>query len=498
MLCILAAILVIFHLTLNLCYDRYAMPRKAASKTITNEQVQQLKMLSSALLARKQFAQSLGYQFNGQRSLYDVLGYKTELTFDDFIAAYDRGDIAARIVDAKPESTWRRKPVVSNDSDPKKFTPFEVAWAQLAAKRRVFHYLERADKLAGVGEYGVILIGTSDVRKPDDMARPMAKLKSIDNVLYLTPCTQQSAEISTIDNNPGSERFGLPMTYTVTTDSNDGSVSRSSKIEVHWSRIIHIAEGLRENDIYGTPRLKAVYNRLDDVNKIAGGSAETFWQAAKRIMVLEAKEGFSAVDDDDALTTMMDELVHGLRRVIDLQGYESKVLETSDVRPDESFRVSLALISSATGIPQRILLGSEQGKMASTQDEVNWNGRIADRQINFAEPIILRPFIDRLITAGALPRSETDYIITWPSLFELSDKEKAQVGLLKARSLAQYVGKGGENLDAMQALVPIEEFRSEFMNLRSVKVETSASKGGGQVDNPKDTPSSESASAGEE
>lgn len=448
------------------------------------EQRKEFITLASAMLARSKFAQSLGYQFNGQRSLYDVLGYKTDLTFNDYQAAYERGDIAQRIVEAAPISTWRRRPVVSSDGDPEKFTPFETAWAQLAQKRRVFHYLERADKLAGIGEYSVLLIGTTDVRKADDMARPIAKLKGPDNVIYLAPFTQASAEVLTTDSDPRSERFGLPATYSIEVAS-EQSVTKSNKIEVHWTRVIHIAEGLFENDIYGTPRLKSVYNRLDDVNKIAGGSAEIFWQAAKRVMVLQAKEGYSAVDNDDALTEMMDELVHGLRRVIDLQGYEAKVLETSDVRPREAFDVAVALISSATGIPQRILFGSEQGKMASTQDEVNWNGKIADRQINFAEQVILRPFIDRLILVGALPRPEGEYTITWPSLFEQSDKEKAQTGLLKARSLAQYTGKGGENLEAMQLIVPVEEFRSEFMNLRSIKVENAAAKDGGQVDNPK-------------
>jgi uncharacterized protein len=451
---------------------------------ITDAQIKELKTLTSALQTRREFAQSLGYQFNGQRSLYDVLGYKTELTFSDYQAAYDRGDIAKRIVDAAPISTWRRRPVISNDDDPKNFTPFETAWAQLTQKRRVFHYLERTDRLAGIGEYGALLIGTSDVRKPEDMARPMAKLKGPESVLYLTPCTQESAEILSLNEDPSSERFGLPERYTVLT-ANENNITKSNKIEVHWSRVIHVAEELRENDIYGTPRLRAVMNRLNDVDKIAGGSAEIFWQAAKRIMVLQAKEGYSAVDEDDSLTTMMDEMIHGLRRVIDIQGYEVKTLDPTDVKPDEAFRVSLALISSATGIPQRILLGSEQGKMASTQDEVNWNGRIADRQLNFAEPVILRAFIDRLVLAGALPRPELDYAVTWPSLFELSDKEKAQIGLLKARSLAQYIGKAGENLGVMQQVVPVEEFRSEFMNLRSLKVENTESKSGGQFDNPK-------------
>lgn len=456
--------------------------KQQSNKTLNNQQEQTLKTLTSALLTRKKFAESLGFQFSGQRSLYEILGYKLSLTFQDYYAAYDRGDIAQRIVDAPPITTWRHKPVISNDGDPSKYTQFETAWSKLVQDRRVFHYLERVDKLAGIGEYGCLLIGTSDVRNQEDMMRPMARLKGPESVLYLTPLTQEFAEVQTTDADPSSERYGLPEMYAVQVSetnnlASESTIARNAKIPVHWSRIIHIAEGLRDNDIYGTPRLKHVMNRLYDVDKIAGGSAEIFWQAAKRIMVLQAREGFSAVDGDDALTTMMDELIHGLRRVIDVQGYEVKTLESSDVKPDEAFRVSLALISSATGIPQRILLGSEQGKMASEQDEVNWNGRIADRQTNWAEPTILRAFIDRLVTAKALPDPGNGYVVTWPSLFELSDKEKAQLGLLNARAIAQYVGIGGANVEFSQQIMPVDEFREKALNLRSQKIEM-ADKGG--------------------
>ncbi len=470
------------------------MPRKPAKRSLTNLQMQKklMTMVTSAI-SRAGIAQGRwGTSFEGARDMYAVLGYNRDPDFDDYLQAYDRGDIAARIIDAKPESTWRRTPAISNDSNPNTFTEFETSWAQLAKQRKVFHYLERVDRLSGIGNYGCLLIGTDDVRKQNDMARPMAKLKKGPaSILYLVPLTEASAEIATFDTDPGSERFGLPETYNVALTGLETSsvtlvpttiTAQQGKFIVHWSRIIHVAEGLRENDVYGTPRLKAVFNRLYDVDKVAGGSAEIFWQAAKRIMVLQAKDGFNGVDDNDAMTAMMDELIHGIRRVIDVQGYEVKTLDPSEVRPDEAFRVSLALISGVTGIPQRILIGSEQGKMASSQDETNWNGRIADRQINFAEPTILRPFIDRLVKAGALPQPGNEYTVTWQSLFELSDKEKAQIGLLKARAISQFTGKAGESYEVNQTVVPLAEFRGEILNLRSVKVENVTGDGGGQTD----------------
>jgi hypothetical protein len=472
-------------------------------KSLSPEQETKLVNMVSSVLQRNRLASRLnGQQYEGARDLYAVLGYKADLRFDDYLAAYDRGDIATRIINAPPKATWRRKPVISTDKNPDKFTEFETAWVNLAAKRKVFHYLERADKLAGVGSYGVLLMGTDDVRNEEDMARPMARLRNgTDSLLYLTPFMEGSAEIVDWDNNHASERFGQPSLYRIDVAGAGTGQIGANKLIVHWSRVLHIAEELRENDYIGTPRLQHVFNRLHDLDKIAGGSAEIFWQVAQRILILEAKDGVSAVDDNDELTQIMDELVHGMRRVIDLEGYEVKQLPPADVKPDEAFRVTIALISSATGIPQRILIGSEEGKMASNQDETNWNGLIADRQLQFAEPGILRPFIDRLIAVGCLPQPENDYVVTWPTLFEMSDKEKAQVGLLKARAVATWFGKGGENVNGtpgkknsltgemeggtaggIDKIVTVEELRGDFLNLRAAKVELTKRNDPGQAD----------------
>jgi hypothetical protein len=65
----------------------------------------------------------------------------------------------------------------------------------------------------------------------------------------------------------------------------------------------------------------------------------------------------------------------------------------------------MALISAGTGIPQRVLMGSEQGKLAAKQDRANWDNRVTDRQTDFAGPLVLRPFVraddrDRRVAAA--------------------------------------------------------------------------------------------------
>ena len=81
----------------------------------------------------------------------------------------------------------------------------------------------------------------------------------------------------------------------------------------------------------------------------------------------------------------------------------------------------MKLISAASGIPLRIMTGSERGELASTQDDGNWASRIEERQLHFAEPMILRPLIDRLIELRALPEpSDGEY--------QLNDYRLASVG----------------------------------------------------------------------
>ena len=77
----------------------------------------------------------------------------------------------------------------------------------------------------------------------------------------------------------------MPKTYTLDLSSPDLTGINSStvrKVEVHYSRILHVAEGVLQNSYKGEPRLSRVFNLLDDLMKVAGGSAETFWLTANR------------------------------------------------------------------------------------------------------------------------------------------------------------------------------------------------------------------------
>ncbi|KKL26897.1 hypothetical protein LCGC14_2390630, partial [marine sediment metagenome] len=147
--------------------------------------------------------------------------------------------------------------------------------------------------------------------------------------------------------------------------------------------------------------------------------------------------------------------------------------------PSEALPMYQALIAVATGIPSRVFFGSEQGELASSQDERAYFGMINERQEHHAEPNILRAFIDRLIEAGALSApANKEYTIVWPALFELTDKEIAEANKARAETAKALTPMGGSPLD----LVEIDRERNVWLAPRVAQQVTVVDTGEGDLD----------------
>lgn len=415
------------------------------------------------LVQRAALAARAGKQFDGRRNLYEILGYKNALQYDDYCARYERGDIAGQIVDAPAAATWRNAPVVQEDDDETKDTLFEEAWKDIAERLKAVHYCERVDRLAGIGRYAVLLIGVRsgtavDFQEPLDDG----SLSGPGDVIYLAPFSERSAQIKRWVRDPQDPRFGRPEMYEVDFGTEVTSGGLSKRL-VHHSRLLHIADGLLEDEVYGRPRLMRVFNRLDDLDKVVGGSAEMFWQGAHKGLQFDLRDDATLPPEDEArLTAEIDEYMHNLRRYIRTAGIDIKPLQGEVANPKEHFEALLSLIAGATRIPKRVLLGAERGELASSQDETNWNAYITERQKHFAEPQVLRPFIDRLIALGALPQPAEPYKVKWPNLFELDEKGKAEVADRKASAIQKYAPFGDT-----ERVMPIAEFREKVLGLEA-------------------------------
>jgi hypothetical protein len=386
--------------------------------------------------SRSALARALGQTaYRGDRNYQEALGYVETPVFTDYMSRYQRQDIAARVVDLPAQDTWKRPPAITEgDRDD---TEFVTAWKALEERLHVWSILSRLDRVAGIGRYGLLLIG---MRGGDDLELPALpnSLTSEADIIYLQPYTEDAATVKAYEDSPQEPRFGLPLMYEVTV--------QEKKQLIHWTRVIHVADNKVESDIFGIPRLRQVLNRLDDLIKVVGGSAEASWLNMRPGTVLSEKEGYD-MGSDETVTTAVDEAIreyaHDPLRMLRLSGIDASQLGTSEmVDPRGAFDVIISLIAAASGIPQRVLLGSALGELASAQeDRKQWGDAIASRQRSFAEPDILRPTIDRLQLLGALPQA--DYNVgtlddegeyQWPPLIQPTQAEEAEIQ--QARSSA--------------------------------------------------------------
>lgn len=383
----------------------------------------------SVAVDRMKLANRLGVAFNGERNYYKVFGYKQELTISDYINMYDRNPIAQRVIKAYPQATWRDMPHIESED-----TVFEQEFHKIWNTHKLTNYFERADRLASIGEYGVLFMGFQDGKEPKE---PLEKGSY--SLLFLSPFSQDKIQIEKLDLDLQSVRYGMPLLYKVKTGN------KGTELLIHHSRVIHIAENLNDSEVFGTPRLQGVYNNLVDLEKVMGASAEMFFKGAKRTFSLEAKDDYS-VDNAEELKEQADEFAHNLRDFFTLEGMEAKMFRGDYPDPSSNFNVQLDVIAGNQAIPKRILLGSEAGQLASSQDETNWNSRVDERRMSFAAPKMVRPFVDAMMLTGNLPTLE-DYTIEWDESASLSELDIAQIQESRSRTIDNLDRAGVASLE---------------------------------------------------
>ncbi len=370
--------------------------------------------------------------------------YPPSITISDYKRMFSREGIAARVVSVYPEESWSLPPTIFEDELPKE-TVFEKAWKDLQRERNVYQYLQRTDIASGIGEYGLLLLGINDGKTLD---KPVTGLNSKGEkegnseykLLYLKPFDQSVLTIDRKEDDLTNPRYGLPLLYNIKFDDPTKS-SATRDIKVHWSRVLHLADGRLGSDVLGTPRMKNVFNRLLDVRKITSGSGEMFWRGGYPGTNFEIDPEVAAQWDAAAKISFQEELKafsEGMQREIALAGVKAHSMAPNISDPRGHIEVQVGQIALALGVPLRVFMGSEEGKLASGQDAKAWHKRVSKRRVEYCMPLIIRPFIERMIVFGILPQPKK-YDARWPDLEAPSDLDKAKVALTVTEAFAKYV-----------------------------------------------------------
>jgi hypothetical protein len=399
-------------------------------------------------LMRFFWGRSFGY-FWMKRDYDKVFGWDPIITPQMIYRMYTRNGVAKRIVNAYPEEIWGHPPTVTVTQQ------WTKAFNDIVKQFNLWDVFKRWDTLARMGRYGVLLVGT-------DAPNLEAPLQRANKITYLQPYSEMSAMITRWNTDPQDPGFGQPLEYTIYPDlleiqnrppmlSSIGFPTRKS-FRVHASRIIHLSPDSLEDGIFSTPMLTPAWNYLLDLMKITGGSAESYWMTANRGMQLDVDKDMDLDDDDEAaLTQEAEEYENGMRRIIRTRGVTVRDLGARVADPRGPFGVTMSLIGGTYGMPQRILLGSEAGHLASTQDRMAWANQVEIERELTSEPKVLFAFINWCEKVGIMPASKPNKrMVEWPDAYRAAPLERSQT--------ANQIGTAAANL--AMAMSKVENFIS--------------------------------------
>jgi hypothetical protein len=415
---------------------------------------------------------------------------------------YEREPVAARVVNLFPSESWKVVPEVYDEEDEEVETEFEQAFKNVCNSLKgiswhggeegnpLWEYLKRVDELSGVGHFGVLLLGLDDglaLHEPAAGLDPVTGLPSGNGrqarLLYLRAFDEALADIVASETNPASPRHGLPTYYNL--KFHDPNFNSQSNIgvdlttrKVHWTRVIHVADNLSSSEVFGTPRLRPVFDPCCDIHKVRCGSGEMYWRGAFPGMSVETHPqlGADVGLDQDAIRTKMTSYMNGLQRYMAIAGATIKTLSPQVVDPTPQINVQIDSICIQLGVPVRIFKGSERGELSSSQDKDTWDERIELRQKTYLTPRLIVPVVDRLIALGVLPEPLERYHVKWPDIRNMSAVTRADVATKVAQSLQTYV-QGG-----LEAVITDVDFLTRILGMSAKEAQSIVEATAGRVE----------------
>jgi len=423
----------------------------------TNEQA----LLANAYTLRRELLQKI---LDETRDMDTECGYPLNISIGDYQTFFKRHGIANRVNKIMPEECWNVTPEIV-ESESENESVFEKEWKALVKEFHIFQYFSRLDILTGIGRYGALLVGINDNKKLNEPVEGIdlktgkgSKRKTKRTLLYLKPLSEAMLTINKKVTDVTSPRFGLPELYSLKLENVEGAIA-GDEILIHWTRVIHVAENKGCSEVFGVPRMEPMWNFLLDIKKLLGGSAEMFWRGAYPGMAFEVnpeRKTALTTTEATALREEFDNYSNKLQRYMALVGVTAKSLAVQVASPKDHFDVILKAIGITLGIPYRLLVGSEEAKLASSTDTATWHRRVKKRQESFCTTEIVEAFINRLIAFGVLTEPK-EYDVQWPDLTELDPKDKAIVMKDKTEALSKYVGGG------CQVMIPPFQFLTLVM-----------------------------------
>jgi hypothetical protein len=416
------------------------------------QQVSILNHMASTL--RYGIARMLGQSHEGRRDLYSLYGYDENLTFEKMYLYARRHGIANRLTFGVAKSCWGNGFDIIEGTDPNAKDEDPALADELLTLREcgIVNKLQRADTLNRIGKFSVLFVGVPDGKQPaQELGR--ASPEKLDQV-YFKAFAYDGITVSQFDNDRQSKRYGLPQMYRVAV-MDRGQLEKDQNrdsLNIHWSRIVHLNENALDSDVEGMGALEPVFNRILDLDKACGGSAEAYFRNAGPKLKFEIDPEFASnmdAEDKEQFNEAASKFTNDMQNMIRAAGTTVDAIETPHASPLDTVKVLLWEIAGQSGLPVRSLTGEGSGQLAGSEDRIAVNAIISDRQRVFCS-LVAKGALQILEGAGMIDLPE-QYSIRWPIEEAHNEIEQSEIADKKAGAIEKLsrakTQPGGDDID---------------------------------------------------
>ena len=392
-----------------------------------NAAIRQVQELINASTRRLETLFPGFFQTTTKRNHYVDFGYPEQVTFDQFWQMYQRNGIARAGVEKTVLKTWQDNPTLVEDDNADEITETEQEVIDRFTKLRVWQKVAEVDRRSLVGKYAGLILRLADSKT---MREPVETVPGgLDGLVEVIPAWQGQIEVSEWDTNEASETYGHPTMFQFKENGVGGDSSKQRQFDLHPDRVIVWSA---DATVHGESSLSPGYNDLITIEKVIGAGGEGFWKNAKSAPVLSIDKdaklemmakamGVSVADLADKMDAQVADYQKGFDAMLLLQGIEAKTLGITLPQPEEFMLVALQSFAASIGIPLKILIGSQTGERASTEDAKEWSQTIMSRRNNIVVPNIM-DLVERLVRFRVM--ADKPWSVHWPDLTESSMEEK--------------------------------------------------------------------------
>lgn len=371
-------------------------------------------------------------------------GYPDHVSNDDLYKMYERNPIAFSGVDKTVKRCWSSFPWVESESN--------KAWADATNKildDAFWSAFREADRRRLAGRFsGLILRYKAPTNAQYKYADPVSRGRKFMGMEAPMPVWGTALKPTAYDADD-SEKQGLPEQWMYTPDAYGRNKGKEQVI--HNDRLFILGDF--SDSALGF--LVPCYNDLINLEKITGGTGESFLKNAARQIAIEYESGIDwpaiaksygiKLEDLRVATDRYMKMINrGSDAAISVQGGKVNMLSTTIADPEPSHRVSTMNVAASFTMPTKILVGSQSGERASVEDYKEWNGTCQSRRTGDINPEIKRMLESKLVPHGIIEPPPADYIIKWDDLTASTQEQRLSNAKLMADINVQMMATGDQ------------------------------------------------------